>query len=106
MDSISPAVKPAHPLLHLGTSGWSYEDWVGNFYPPKTSSGRWLQYYISQFNTVEVDSTFYAIPPRSRVEKWAEAAPEGFEFALKVPFIDNIQTPGSTFVRHAESLII
>jgi uncharacterized protein YecE (DUF72 family) len=95
MDSLFPAEKRSNSLLRLGTSGWSYEDWVGNFYPSKTPSSRWLEYYISQFNVVEVDSTFYAIPPRSRVEKWAEIAPEGFEFALKVPQV----------ITHEKSLI-
>ncbi|HEY3295238.1 MAG TPA: DUF72 domain-containing protein [bacterium] len=95
MDSIFPSNKHANSLLHAGTSGWSYDDWQGNFYPPKTSSGQWLEYYISQFGAVEVDSTFYAIPPRSRVERWAEVAPPGFEFALKVPQV----------ITHEKSLI-
>ena len=81
--------------MHLGTSGWSYEDWVGNFYPKGTASGKWLDYYITQFSSVEVDSTFYAIPPRSRVERWAEVAPPGFEYALKVPQV----------ITHEKSLI-
>src|SRR5512139_1248766 len=72
-------------LFRLGTSGWSYKDWVGSFYPTGLAPGKWLEYYVTQFNTVEVDSTFYATPPRERVERWAEVAPEGFEFALKVP---------------------
>jgi uncharacterized protein YecE (DUF72 family) len=102
MDSISPSKQDsnhesrgADSLLHLGTSGWSYEDWVGNFYPPKTASSKWLELYSGRFNSVEVDSTFYAIPPRSRVERWAEIAPDGFEFALKVPQI----------ITHEKSLI-
>lgn len=74
-------------LLRLGTSGWSYKDWVGNFYPAKLPAKRWLEHYVQQFNTVEVDSTFYGIPPRARVRNWAAAAPDGFEFALKVPRI-------------------
>jgi uncharacterized protein YecE (DUF72 family) len=72
-------------LLKLGTSGWSYKDWVGNFYPEKSPANSWLAHYARHFNVVEVDSTFYAIPPRERVAKWAATAPAGFEFALKVP---------------------
>ena len=73
-------------LLHLGTSGWSYKDWVGNFYPAGLAQGKWLEYYVTQFNTVEVDSTFYAIPPRSRVERWAQIALDGFEkHAIRLP---------------------
>ncbi len=72
-------------LLHLGTSGWSYEDWKGTFYPSDLAQTQRLEYYTTQFNTVEVDSTFYGIPPRSRVENWARVAPAQFEFAVKVP---------------------
>ncbi len=72
-------------ILHLGTSGWSYKDWVGNFYPAGTGQAKWLEHYVTQFNCVEVDSTFCATPPRARVERWRDTAPDGFEFALKVP---------------------
>jgi uncharacterized protein YecE (DUF72 family) len=72
-------------LLKLGTSGWSYKDWVGSFYPARTPSTKWLAHYASKFNVVEVDSTFYAIPPKERLVKWRETVPAGFEFALKVP---------------------
>ena len=48
--------------LHLGTIGWSYNFWKGNFYPSKTASKDFLAYYATKFNTVEVDSTFYRIP--------------------------------------------
>ncbi|MBI5060283.1 DUF72 domain-containing protein [candidate division KSB1 bacterium] len=71
--------------LRLGTSGWSYKDWRGNFYPERAASTRWLELYCREFNSVEVDSTFYGTPPLSRVQRWAEIAPPGFEFALKVP---------------------
>jgi uncharacterized protein YecE (DUF72 family) len=73
------------PHLRLGTAGWSYDFWKGKFYPPRLAAKRRLEFYVTQFNALEVDSTFYAIPPRSRVEKWAEVAPAGFEFALKIP---------------------
>lgn len=53
--------------LHLGTIGWSYDFWKGPFYPEKTASKNYLAYYSSQFNTVEVDSTFYRIPSEKTV---------------------------------------
>ncbi len=71
--------------LHLGTIGWSYNFWKGSFYPAKTASKDFLAYYASQFNTVEVDSTFYRIPTQQTVQNWAAQTPEGFMFSLKFP---------------------
>lgn len=73
--------------IHIGTSGWSYDDWLGPFYPPGTSKARYLDYYATQFDRVEVDSTYYAIPRRSTVEGWAERTPDHFRFALKAPSV-------------------
>jgi uncharacterized protein YecE (DUF72 family) len=75
----------ALPKLHVGTIGWSYDFWKGPFYPQKTASKNFLAYYSSQFNTVEVDSTFYRIPSEKTVENWRLQVPEGFLFALKFP---------------------
>ena len=75
----------AHPKLHLGTIGWSYDFWKGPFYPAKAASKNFLAYYSSQFNTVEVDSTFYRIPSEKTVKNWRLQVPEGFLFALKFP---------------------
>jgi uncharacterized protein YecE (DUF72 family) len=71
--------------LHLGTIGWSYNFWKGKFYPNKTASKDYLTYYASQFNTVEVDSTFYQNPTQQTVENWKQKTPEGFRFSLKFP---------------------
>lgn len=71
--------------LHLGTIGWSYNFWKGNFYPAKTASKDFLAYYASKFNTVEVDSTFYRIPNPQAVANWSQQTPEGFRFSLKFP---------------------
>lgn len=73
------------PKLHLGTIGWSYTFWKGPFYPKKTASKDFLAYYSKQFNTVEVDSTFYRIPTQPTVENWRKQVPEGFLFSLKFP---------------------
>lgn len=69
----------------IGTMGWSYEHWVGNFYPSGTSSGDLLTVYARHFDTVEVNSTFYRVPYRSTVEGWKKKTPEGFIFAAKIP---------------------
>lgn len=69
----------------LGTQGWNYDAWVGPFYPPGTKAADYLGLYARAFDTVEVDSTFYAIPPARTVRGWAERTPDGFTFALKLP---------------------
>ena len=69
----------------MGTQGWSYDHWVGEFYPAGTASGDRLAYYARAFDTVEVDSTFYALPPRERFESWRDRTPEGFIFTVKMP---------------------
>ncbi|MBT0158672.1 DUF72 domain-containing protein [Candidatus Bathyarchaeota archaeon A05DMB-2] len=71
--------------LHVGTMGWSYDFWKGNFYPENLSSKEYLAYYASQFDTVEVDSTFYRIPRKQSVIDWKEQTPKGFLFSLKFP---------------------
>ncbi|MEM7230696.1 MAG: DUF72 domain-containing protein [Planctomycetota bacterium] len=71
--------------FQAGTSGWSYGDWVGPFYPDRTPASRYLKEYTGQFSVVEIDSTFYAIPARSTVEAWAKNTPDDFRFAPKLP---------------------
>jgi uncharacterized protein YecE (DUF72 family) len=72
-------------ILHLGTIGWSYNFWKGNFYPKKTASKDYLAYYSQQFNTVEVDNTFYRIPTQPTVINWKQQTPQNFLFSLKFP---------------------
>jgi uncharacterized protein YecE (DUF72 family) len=71
--------------LYLGTQGWSYDSWVGSFYPPGTPSGAWLEAYATQFNTVELDTTFYAVPREATVAGWRTRTPKEFRFAAKFP---------------------
>ncbi|NIP81481.1 MAG: DUF72 domain-containing protein [Gemmatimonadetes bacterium] len=71
--------------MRIGTQGWSYDHWVGPFYPPGVRSGDWLALYARAFDVVEVDSTFYATPPVERFESWRDRTPEGFMFTLKMP---------------------
>src|SRR5262249_32397458 len=72
-----------HPV-RLGTCGWSYADWVGNFYPSGTPASVYLSAYAERYNVVEVDNTFYRIPRRKMVEGWRDKTPTGFGFSLKV----------------------
>ncbi len=65
--------------------GWSYSFWKGNFYPENIASREFLAFYARQFNTVEVDSTFYRIPRRQTVIDWKNQTPQDFLFSLKFP---------------------
>lgn len=71
--------------LHLGSQGWNYTAWVGPFYPERTRPADFLSVYARAFETVEVDSTFYAIPSERTVRGWASRVPASFTFALKLP---------------------
>jgi uncharacterized protein YecE (DUF72 family) len=73
------------PNLRIGTSSWSAESWVGPFYPPGTRPADFLPYYATQFDTVEVDSTFYRTPSKQMVKNWYARTPPGFTFAAKFP---------------------
>lgn len=72
-------------IAHVGTQGWNYGAWVGSFYPYGTRPADFLAIYARAFATVEVDSTFYAVPPVGTVRGWADRTPAGFIFALKLP---------------------
>lgn len=71
----------------IGTSGYSYNDWLGNFYPQFCSPKDFLRFYASVFKTVEIDATFYKIPTAETVKKWRQCTPEEFVFAAKFPQI-------------------
>jgi uncharacterized protein YecE (DUF72 family) len=70
-------------VILLGTSGYSYPDWYGVFYPPGLERAKQLDYYVRQFNTVEVNSTYYRIPPASTFAAMERKTPAGFEFVVK-----------------------
>jgi uncharacterized protein YecE (DUF72 family) len=75
--------------IRIGTSGWSYDDWVGPFYPSELASrkNQWLEYYGKHFDTVEINSTFYRMPNDRMVKRWIGVGSklQGFEFSLKLP---------------------
>lgn len=71
--------------FRLGAQGWSYPGWMGPFYPHGAKAGELLSIYARAFSTVEIDSTFYAIPAEPIVAGWRDQVPQGFVFALKVP---------------------
>jgi len=71
--------------IYIGTSGFSFPDWVGVFYPRKLPRDEWLAYYAREFRAVEINATYYRIPPAASFEKMAEATPDEFAFWVKVP---------------------
>ncbi len=70
-------------MILLGTSGYSYPDWHGVFYPSGLERSKMLDYYVRQFNTVEVNSTYYRIPPASTFAAMERKTPADFEFVVK-----------------------
>ncbi len=71
--------------IRIGTSGFSYKEWLGKFYPPKLAGAAMLGFYAHRFPTVEINYTFRAMPRAGMLERWAEQAPAHFRFALKAP---------------------
>ena len=69
----------------VGTSGYAYKQWKGSFYPEKLKDADMLAFYASRFPTVEINNTFYRMPARQALAKWAEETPESFSFVLKAP---------------------
>jgi uncharacterized protein YecE (DUF72 family) len=67
----------------VGTSGWSYKEWKGSFYPPKLAPDEMLAFYSSRFTTVEVNNSFYRIPSEKVLASWAEQVAPHFRFVLK-----------------------
>jgi uncharacterized protein YecE (DUF72 family) len=80
--------------IHIGTSGWHYKHWKGPFYPPDLPASRWLDFYTAHFDTVELNNTFYRLPPPTAAGMWRDSTPPGFRFAVK----------GSRFLTHMKKL--
>jgi uncharacterized protein YecE (DUF72 family) len=73
--------------MHLlaGTSGFSYKEWCGEFYPPKLPAREMLAHYAQRLPTVEINNTFYRLPTAALLEGWRSQVPESFKFAVKTP---------------------
>jgi len=69
--------------LHVGTSGYSYKEWKGIFYPEKLPAKDMLSYYATQLSAVELNNTFYRLPQRTMVEGWKTQVPDEFRFSVK-----------------------
>jgi uncharacterized protein YecE (DUF72 family) len=71
--------------VRVGTSGYSYKEWKGKFYPPDLAASGMLGFYASKLSTVEINNTFYRMPQERVVAGWASEVKDGFTFALKAP---------------------
>jgi uncharacterized protein YecE (DUF72 family) len=99
------------PTVRIGTQGWNYDAWVGPFYPLGTRPVDFLRVYARAFDTVEVDATFYAIPPAATLRDWASRVGPEFQFALKLPQeishehrLRNVTAPLEQFIDRAREL--
>jgi len=80
--------------VYVGTSGWSYPSWRPGFYPEGTRPEDFLRLYAERFDTVELNTTGYRLPSEEQFRRWANAVPDGFRFAVKMPIfrLDRIAT--------------
>jgi uncharacterized protein YecE (DUF72 family) len=98
-------------LLYVGTSGWQYRHWRARFYPAGVPQRLWLDYYAERFATVEINNTFYRLPPRDTFESWAKRFPADFLIAMKASrYLTHIkrlrepEEPVQRLLQHAEPL--
>lgn len=71
-------------MIRIGTSGWTYQHWRGTFYPENLPQREWLEYYAEQFDTVELNASFYRIPKSGVSESWKRRTPDAFRFSVKM----------------------
>jgi len=81
-------------MIYLGTSGWYYTHWLGNFYPENLEQNKWLGFYSKKFNTVEVNASFYRLPFKNMIKGWTNKTPDDFELTFK----------GSNIITHKKKL--
>lgn len=70
--------------VFIGTSGWTYDHWLGRFYPENLPRKRWFEYYCEHYRTVELNASFYRIPTIKAVEGWERRSPPDFVFSIKI----------------------
>ena len=97
--------------LFVGTSGWQYKSWRGRFYPEDMAQARWLEWFAERFRVVEVNNTFYRLPPPETFEAWARRTPADFVVAPKMSrYLTHVKRlkepdePVQRFLRHAAPL--
>ena len=86
--------SPTSPAVRIGTSGWNYSHWRRLFYPQGLNQSEWLPFYAKHYDTVEINATFYRLPEARHVDRWRQATPGRFVFAIK----------GSRYLTHMKRL--
>ena len=81
--------------IHVGCSGWVYKHWRGLFYPEGLPQKRWFERYAEDFDTVEINASFYRVPLETTFDGWRNKAPDGFRYAVKV----------NRFITHLKKLV-
>src|SRR4029079_14247668 len=94
MERTTVSPKAQHGI-HVGCSGWVYRHWRGLLYPEGLPQRRWFERYAEEFDTVEINASFYRLPLVSTFEGWREKAPPGFRYAVKV----------NRFITHMKKLL-
>ena len=97
--------------LWIGTSGYSYKEWKGTFYPENLAEKAMLRFYAQHFTTVEINNSFYRMPSQSVLSRWSEEVPDQFAFVLKAPRrithekrLENVSDDLSFLLKTASSL--
>src|ERR1700719_4723498 len=94
--------------VYAGTSGWAYSTWKLGFYPAKLAAAKFLEYYSSRLNSVEVNYTFRAFPSKKLLQGWIEKTPADFKFAIKahqvITHLKRLHDPASSTPRFVDSL--
>lgn len=107
----SQPIDNGSSVIYIGTSGWTYDHWKGNFYPVELAKSRWFDYYAAQFNAVEVNATFYRTFQDQTYQTWKVRAPRGFGYVLKAPrmithrkLLKGVETDIQAFCRTSQLL--
>lgn len=92
--------------IRIGTSGWHYAHWAGLFYPDKLPKSKWFEYYAKDFDTVEINNTFYQLPKEETFNNWHKQAPKSFLYTLKanryITHIKRLKDPAESLKRFFE----
>lgn len=94
--------------IYIGTSGWSYKHWNGTFYPEILKQSEHFEYYLKFFDTVELNNSFYHLPPKKTFAGWKKAAPQKFVFSVKgsryITHMKKLKDPAETTPRFFENI--
>jgi uncharacterized protein YecE (DUF72 family) len=94
--------------IQIGTSGWNYKHWKGDFYPEDLPQKEWLGYYLKKFTTVEINNSFYQLPDKKTLQKWFDKVPADFRFSIKasryITHMKKLKEPGESLTRFIERI--